>query len=625
MADTKNIFSSDPKLQVENAYTSPFRVGDLLDRGKLNKDDAQQLNTYLNWGVFSIPTEPDAKGEYLPKTSATASVTNSYTGVKSIFNNVHAISTSEMRQTSFNAPLLDTPGGRRQQRDLADCSIRSLVNNSGKRGRVVYDYADFAYCKYLNRVSNNYLITLRRFPQPAGDHIDWHQPIFEAEKEQNMHAPDIGRLVTWLGTPGNEMSSILKYSYKMNWKPLDANQDDQQLPEQSSPLAQLFNLTDKQYQQQVIQGYSSASAQPLFDKLLGGLPGSSDAPYTQLRDWKDDNKVYGPVDSIRRTNIRGLGLELEHKITLTFEYEMRSYNGINGRAAMLDLLGNVLAVTYNSGPFWQGGHRWTGEHQSNLFANLPIFKDASNGKLTSFPALVDSFSASISAVTNKMTDGGKKSFLDVAKDIISGLGGILLGGVLNKLGRPAKVGVPSLLSEAPTGCWHLMVGNPNDPILSIGNLILTNTTIEHYGPLGLDDFPTGLKVIVELDHGKDRDKDNIERMYMRGDNRIYSPMDKGIQQMYDRATTIQSKKKAASTNTSKQKKATESKSNASQGADKVDRAPLLSAAEKTSSEMNMDECLYKYFGITNQKLIMNASMESCFGQGQRKSNEKSGS
>ena len=49
MADTKNIFSSDPKLQVENAYTSPFRVGDLLDRGKLNKDDAQHLI-----GVFSV-------------------------------------------------------------------------------------------------------------------------------------------------------------------------------------------------------------------------------------------------------------------------------------------------------------------------------------------------------------------------------------------------------------------------------------------------------------------------------------------------------------------------------------------------------------------------------------------
>lgn len=618
MADTKNIFSSDPKLQVENAYTSPFRVGDLLDRGKLNKDDAQQLNTYLNWGVFSIPTEPDAKGEYLPES-------NKYTGVKSIFNNVHAISTSEMRQTSFNAPLLDTPGGRCQQRDLADCSIRSLVNNSGKRGRVVYDYADFAYCKYLNRVSNNYLITLRRFPQPAGDHIDWHQPIFEAEKEQNMHAPDVGRLVTWLGTPGNEMSSILKYSYKLNWKQLSSEQDDAQMPEQSSPLAQLFNLTDKQYQQQVIQGYSSASAQPLFDKLLSGIPGDSNAPYTSLRDFRDQNKVYGPVDSIKRTQIRDLGLELEHKITLTFEYEMRSYNGINGRAAMLDLLGNILAVTYNSGPFWQGGHRWTGEHQSNLFANLPIFKDASSGKLTSFPALIDSFSASISAVTNKVTDGGKKSFLDVAKDIISGLGGILLGGVLNKLGRPAKVAVPSLLSEAPTGCWHLMIGNPNDPILSIGNLILTNTTIEHYGPLGLDDFPTGLKVIVELDHGKDRDKDNIERMYMRGDNRIYSPMNKGIQQMYDGATSVQSKKKAASNNTSKRKKATESKSNASQGADKIDRAPLLSATEKTSTEMNMDECLYKYFGITNQKLIMNASMESCFGQGQRKSNEKSGS
>ena len=42
--------------------------------------------------------------------------------------------------------------------------------------------------------------------------------------------------------------------------------------------------------------------------------------------------------------------------------------------------------------------------------------------------------------------------------------------------------------------------------------ILKSTKIEHYGPLGLDDFPTGLKVVCELKRAKSRDKRDIEKL-----------------------------------------------------------------------------------------------------------------
>ena len=99
---------------------------------------------------------------------------------------------------------------------------------------------------------------------------------------------------------------------------------------------------------------------------------------------------------------------------------------------------------------------------------------------------------------------------------------MLLGGLLNKLGRPQKHMLNSLLSPAPIGLWHVTIGNPNHPIMSIGNLILDSTTIEHYGPLGLDDFPTGLRVKCSLKRGKGRDLRDIEKMYMGGYQRIYA-------------------------------------------------------------------------------------------------------
>jgi hypothetical protein len=61
-----------------------------------------------------------------------------------------------------------------------------------------------------------------------------------------------------------------------------------------------------------------------------------------------------------------------------------------------------------------------------------------------------------------------------------------------------------------------MIGNPRAPILSMGNLIIENTQIEHTGPLGIDDFPTQLTVTVTLKHAKSRDMVEIQKMYTGG-------------------------------------------------------------------------------------------------------------
>ena len=113
------------------------------------------------------------------------------------------------------------------------------------------------------------------------------------------------------------------------------------------------------------------------------------------------------------------------------------------------------------------------------------------------------------------------------------LGGMLIGGMLNNFGRPQKQLVNSLLSPAPVGFWHLTIGNPHHPIMSLGNMILKNTTIEHYGPLGLDDFPTGIRVTCELERGKSRDIRDIEKIYMHGNDRIYTSMGPKVFDMYE--------------------------------------------------------------------------------------------
>ena len=451
---------------------------------------------------------------------------------------------------SNNVPLMDSPSNREKIRRHSGCSVKELVQQSeqGLLGRAIYSYADFMYCKYLGKVPNNYLITLRRFPVPPGDFIS----TVGSGKDQktygkNSNGQQIGCMVTWLGTPGNDMGNILKYSYKMPYK--EKNSEWNTVQNNADSSAKLANSIaaafDPAYRKQYISGHGGAAYNAFVGKFFK-VPGleTSEGPYPS-EPFYDANKVYGPIDRVKSTMMRSEdGLEFNQEITLVFEYELRAYNGINTRQAMLDLLSNILQVTYTTGGFWGGGYRGSGMHQSSIFNNLQIFK--CHGGFTDF---MDAFANDYSTVTTKIRGNiaAQGGILSTLKNLLNQLGGMILGGALNSLGRPQRAYANSLLSEQPVGMWHLMVGNPNHPIISIGNMVLMNTEVQHYGPLGLDDFPTNLKVTCSLKRGKPRDLREIEKMYMHGNDRIYFSMGPKVMDMYKTAEEYK-KSKGQNTN-----------------------------------------------------------------------------
>jgi hypothetical protein len=332
------------------------------------------------------------------------------------------------------------------------------------------------------------------------------------------------------------------------------------------------------------------------------------APYKGLAGFRDTKtKVYGPVDSIRSTYVRDdKGLSFEQSFSLVFEYELKSYNGINGKQAMLDLISNILNVTYSTGSFWGGGYKGYAAHQSNIFANLNIFK--TRGGFTNF---VDAFATDLQNLSGnvKSTFAGKKP-LEVIKGMLNSIGGMLMSGMLNKLGRPQKAMYNALLSPAPIGFWHVTIGNPKKPIMSIGNMIITNCEIEHHGPLGLDDFPTGLKVTVQLTRGKPRDLRDIEKLYMQGNDRIYTSMGDKVFDMYKNAELYQGHRKAG---TIKQYKPVSDVATVNIPADtKVKPSVTINGLTTVNDHMK------KYFGTNDAYSIYVPAAEQEYGAGTKK-------
>ena len=608
---------------------------DVIQKVKYNREHilssgtASELNTYLNFGVF--PTFADTaipyyeNGELKIDPASNAGVGTP--GVRSIFNRAGAVilgssngnyniditkgdsNNTHPWRIANNVPLMDSPEARRRIRKTSGCSIKELVTASqkGEMGQETYAYSDFMYCRHLGKVSNNYMITLRRFPLPVDDYIGARAE--DSENRLSMAAKNaacIGCMITWMGVSGNELSNILKYSYKMPFKNQDAEEQDRKnnADNQQNLLNGLFSTFDPVYQQQYMDGYSAEAADTVFNYLkikTGNKPYSDDQNPATFR---DRSKVYGPVDAIRSTYIRSdEGLTFDQKLSLVFEYELRSYNGINPKQAMLDLISNILNVTYTTGTFWGGGFKGFAAHQSNIFANLEIFK-----KHSGFTGFMDAFFKDV----GKGLEGlGNLTFKDIGSTL-NKIGGMLLAGKLNLLGRPQKAMYNALLSPAPIGFWHVTIGNPKRPIMTIGNMVITNVTVEHNGPLGLDDFPTGLKVTVELDRGKPRDLRDIEKLYMQGTDRIYSSMGDKVFDMYKNAKLY----KDTRTNPDSYKPVTEYAT--------ID-IPADSKSKPTISIPdydNINSSLMKYFGTNDAYAIYVPATEQEYGAGKKKPSTK---
>lgn len=562
-SDVETINISNNAVADKYTYTginSDFKIENPINISPDVLNDFNQYRGYLQYTGTQITGKASPEGQ-----TGSRVVVYDKISTASLFNPYYTIGTAGIAP---RVPLLDTSKHQDELKSIAhngqelkknliintptdDCSISTLVTLSkypnSPLGNARYKYSDFMYCKDVGKVSNNHLITLRRFLSPVADNI------FEAtnrpDKASNVeYAGDVGRLITWFGTDDNKLEDILKYTYKATWKELEAKR--QELPsEETNPergmLGGFANLFNPSYQQAVASGRAPSA----LNLILGS--DASDAIYTDAP-YKDNpvvngamydkNKVYEQKDAIRSTHIYDGSLEFNHSFTLNFSYKLRGYDNINPKSAFLDLLGNIMAVTYKFGTFWPGEQRIIGAPQNTAGWNKAqafskkvldsgetfitslmsgsSFGDSTKALIGNLGQALGSIGIEGGSITELLQSAGSKFAENFKNNQVSALKGLLQ----NQMGRPAIYAFDSLLTNDNVGTWHVTIGNPLNPIIAMGNLIIDNVELSHSGPLGLDDFPTELKVSITLKHATPRDSVDIQRMYTQGRTAIYSKL-----------------------------------------------------------------------------------------------------
>lgn len=458
--------------------------------------------------------------------------------------------------------------------------------NESERGKTPYSFQDFVFCKWWSKIENNRLITLRRYAAPVTDNIEFADYVVnettKSDGGYNVTANNGGKkikktysgrastnpwtplatAVTYFGEEtGNQLSELLSFSAKYNWKDITAESNPIEMHSKQNDAGSGLINSDLNL---------SSSGLGTIAKFMGFLGEASGGNVINLEASPQDqppdpysegpymNRILGPVNVIMNTVRRERGLEFKHEgLKIKFDYIARPIAGINSKAVLLDLMSNILILTYSSGS-WFGGmwkyradgpavYPWKyGDAMNKLYRGEIFGKNGavmtltkhvfSDGKsyLASFlpdaaKFISNMFKGAIDAVYGMFTGDDKrkkKSAMEFDAALSSNTSMAIQKVIAAKAIKGATVPYikdqRALLTGEPVGDWHLTIGNPLNPIAMIGNLVVRNVRFTWSNELGPDDFPIGFTAEIELSHGLGRDRDAIESMFNRGFGRIYT-------------------------------------------------------------------------------------------------------
>ena len=531
--------------------------------------------------------------------SSTISSTTKITQDSSGFFNLEETSGSNVFDESNKRKWYEVNGKSESINYAKNPTTLDIINfgMQDSRGRFPYAFTDFVYCKYWNKIQNNRMITLRRYPNPVTDNVEPNNFVSGSDNittqidasSGNSAETTVASLpspfpspapysplvtaVTYFGEgTGNTLSDLLKFTIGYNWG--DVTSDVWISSSTQTEASGMINS----------DGWLSSGIGKMAEILgvLGDLKGTQKIDPINAVGWPPDpyaqggayeNRIIGPINVINSVKRRERGLKFtQDNLSVTFEYVARPIAGINNKAIMLDLFANMMAMTGSSGQFFGGARRYRQEHPAIYpWRNLSEWNKLYSGRLFGKDGMFNSMFRRVFNSDNFSFIGGiVKDLLDgvcqMAKDLVSSVTGsgkdeseeakekrskssFYLDKITGTAGRalaakwvkgtnaPWLTSAHALLTGDPVGDWHLTIGNPLNPIAMIGNLIVEDAEYEFSNELGPDDFPISFKCTVHLKHGMGRDKDATESMFNRGAGRIYILSDK-FKSSADYETTV---------------------------------------------------------------------------------------
>ena len=369
-----------------------------------------------------------------------------------------------------------------------DTSLTSIITHLQKWRATYVDYSDFAYLKHLGVYPTNRLMICRRFPAPVGNNL------------YAVDADPLATLISWV--PDN--TDFFSVTYKEEWENgptslLDVLNDigeDVGLKDESGK-GFLGTLIEKKVAGKLLPGLAER-LQILLAKQLG-IAGDYDSYNPPIA-----NPNFINVSKKRKTLNKhkdggDSGLTSDFSITFNAEYEMKFINGVDPSLVYLDIIHKALIFGTSKSVFMFndtfGGE--VGDFTSQLM------KGAVGPLLVSIGNLIKNLGNALIDLLSDLASRAGEIAAEFAGNVATGSFEIpvvkeLISYLLSRH-RTKLLAALQAMTGAPSGYWHVTIGNPKKPVFSSGDLYMAESmTLKLGQKLGYNDLPSTISINFAL-------------------------------------------------------------------------------------------------------------------------------
>lgn len=367
----------------------------------------------------------------------------------------------------------------------------------------------FAYLKNFNTYPANRLMILRRFPEAVPHDIF------------NTQVKATNTMVSYYDLE----KSPFTLGFNEEWERFDKSimeliQDVIGIKFDSIPVVG-----------DVFKAAQNATPSNLQQELLAGIGKRLGLVTTGDNLYGDPNVIYKAA--IRTADGENVSTGLNSTINIDFEttYVMLEANGVDAKAAMLDIIANAIHMGTSNARFILTHNASDGLNE--------IIREMEQGNVEGLLSnILEGLSEAISGVTDILKDligstspsGNPTAPTSSFGDRLGELASQILRNRFSRYKWQMR-GAIGALSGMHTAPWHISIGNPKCPWFTCGNLIVKSVNLDFGGELGYNDMPTEVKVTIKLESGRPLGANEIASLFNNGRGRIYDTPEK-LQKIY---------------------------------------------------------------------------------------------
>jgi hypothetical protein len=370
---------------------------------------------------------------------------------------------------------------------------------------------DFAYLKDLGVYPLNRLFILRRFPEGY---------IVEKNLEESLNQQyPISTIVGWIEDGSDELFSL---SFNEQW----TTQTKMFHEVLGSILDQEFGIKGNMIS--AVPGFSQGFIFSILNKM-------------GLTDNYDQNNIpAGDPNVLKEAPIRdgydaesNFSLKSQLKVVLKTKYEQKIIGDVAPHLAMNDIINNLLKMGTSNTKFVLSNTNSTIIQQllkaNNDGNNINSWFNVIQTFIKKFISGLAKFIGSLTKSTDNNNDDGNKDNTpkqkpSIGQQLENGLDNVLkslLASTIVKYRWPLRSSI-SVMTGLPSTPWHLTIGNPYNPIISINDIVIEDINLTFDNEFAFNDMPTGFKTDITVKMGRGMGAQEIFQIFNNSYQRLYN-------------------------------------------------------------------------------------------------------